>query len=123
MFKIKRKDSPNCAFCNTTPETYIHLFVECPVVKPVWEKTIIKVIVEKIKQALNPTVLEKIKMVLTMTNFLRICFFYLNIIFICKLPSFEGCKTYTVSNKDLEYSIAKKNNKLVLHFKKWKFKL
>ena len=58
LFKIKRKDSPNCAFCNTTPETYIHLFVECPVVKPVWEKTI-KVIVEKTKQAWNPTVFEK----------------------------------------------------------------
>ena len=48
-------------------------------------------------------------------------------IYICKfqnkVPSFEGYKTYTVSNKDLEYMIAKKNNKLALHFKKWKFKL
>ena len=48
-------------------------------------------------------------------------------IYICKfqdkIPSFDGYKSYIAKNKDIEYSIAKKNNKLGAHFKKWKFKL
>ena len=34
-FKIKRKDSPLCSFCNKDPETYIHVFCECPRVLPI----------------------------------------------------------------------------------------
>ena len=26
LYKIKRKDSPNCSFCKNAPETYTHLF-------------------------------------------------------------------------------------------------
>ena len=126
LCKIKRKDSPDCAFCSSAPETYTHLFVECPVVKPVWDETI-NAIAKKINQVLNPTTFEKM---FGCENDKFITFLFLLLkyyIYICKFqgknPSFEGYKSYIVSNKDLEYAIAKKNNKLPLHFKKWKFKL
>ena len=36
LFTIKQKDSPNCSFCDNEPETYLHLFIECQTVKPIW---------------------------------------------------------------------------------------
>ena len=27
LYKIKRKDSPNCSLCKAAPETYVHLFI------------------------------------------------------------------------------------------------
>ena len=38
-------------------------------------------------------------------------------------PSFVSYKAYVNSIKELEYSIAKKNNRLPVHFKKWRFTL
>ena len=35
LYKIKRKDSPNCTFCQILPETVIHVFIECQYVKTV----------------------------------------------------------------------------------------
>ena len=40
LYKIKRKDSPNCSFCDKMPETFIHVFCDCEVVKPIWEDLI-----------------------------------------------------------------------------------
>eukprot|EP00057_Strongylocentrotus_purpuratus_P026288 XP_011680762.1 PREDICTED: uncharacterized protein LOC583642 [Strongylocentrotus purpuratus] len=54
LYKIKRKVSPNCSFCNTDPETYSHIFVECPNVKPIWDETV-KAIIQKTNKPLNPT--------------------------------------------------------------------
>ena len=126
LYKIKRKDSPNCSFCNTAPETYKHIFIECPVVKPIWDKAI-KVISQKINRPLNVSTFEQMFGVVD-DKFLTHLFLLLKYyVYICKFqnkpPNFEGYKTYIASNKDLEYCIAKKNNKLPLHFQKWRFKI
>ena len=48
-------------------------------------------------------------------------------VYICKFqnkpPSFKGYKAYVTANKELEYNIAKRNNKLSIHFRKWRFDL
>ena len=36
LFKIKRIDSPVCCFCEKVPETIIHIFCKCDLVKPLW---------------------------------------------------------------------------------------
>ena len=35
LFKIKRKDSPNCHLCDKFPETITHIFCDCEIVKPI----------------------------------------------------------------------------------------
>lgn len=125
LYKIKRKDSPDCVFCSSSPETYIHLFVECPVIKPIWDE-IIHVMSKKMNQVVNPSIFEKM-FGCGKDKFVTFLFLLLKYyIYICKfqgkIPSFEGYKTYIVTHKNLEYAIAKKNNKLPLHFKKWRFK-
>ena len=59
LFKIKRRDSPNCTLCNSAPENYVHLFIDCPVVKPIWGDTI-HIIEQKINRPLNVSIFEKI---------------------------------------------------------------
>ena len=38
LFKINRRNSPNCDFCDKSPESVIHIFCECDFVRPVWEE-------------------------------------------------------------------------------------
>ena len=38
LFKINRRNSPNCDFCDKFPESVIHIFCECDFVRPVWEE-------------------------------------------------------------------------------------
>ena len=46
-------------------------------------------------------------------------------IYLCKFrgnqPTFQGFKVYLKTCKELEYRIANKKGKLVLHFRKWRF--
>ena len=46
-------------------------------------------------------------------------------IYICKfndnLPSYAAFKSFVQTQKETEYSLAKKRNKLHIHFKKWSF--
>ena len=37
LFRIKRKKSPNCVFCNNFPETITNFFCDCDIVKPIWK--------------------------------------------------------------------------------------
>ena len=38
LHRIGRTDSPNCYFCNNSPETILHLFCECEKVSPLWDE-------------------------------------------------------------------------------------
>ena len=42
LFKINRKDSPNCDFCQNSPETIKHIFCNCEYVTPIW-KNLVKI--------------------------------------------------------------------------------
>ena len=126
LFKIKRKESPNCSFCNSAPENYVHLFIDCSVVKSIWDNTI-DVIKQKIMRPLNITTFQKL-FGCDQDKFLTFLFLLLKYyIYLCKFqnntPTFIGYKAFVVTNKEIEYNIARKNNKLSVHFKKWRFML
>ena len=38
LFKMSKVDSPMCYFCSEKQETLLHMFIECDVVKKIWEK-------------------------------------------------------------------------------------
>ena len=128
LHKIKRKDSPNCSLCNKEPETYSHLFIECPVVSSIWDE-LIKIIYNKTKSPKLLCVSSFQKMFGYIDDkyvtylFLLLKYF----IYVCKFqnkpPNFDGYRLFIASNKKTEYCIAKKNNKLPAHFKKWRFDL
>ena len=46
LFKINRKNSPNCDFCDKFPESIIHIFCECDFVRPIWDE-LLKIIKDK----------------------------------------------------------------------------
>ena len=46
LFRIKRKDSPNCVYCNNFPETITHFFCDCDIAKPIW-KDLVELIRDK----------------------------------------------------------------------------
>ena len=126
LYKIKRRDSPNCSFCKNAPENYMHLFVDCHVVQPIWEETL-KIINQKTKKNMVVSMFEKM-FGLAQDKFLTYLFLLLKYyIYICKfqskMPNLQGFKAYTKIHKDVEYRIAKKNNKLTSHYHKWKFDL
>ena len=111
LYKIKRIDSPNSSFCKSAPET-LHIFIDCKVVKPVWDKTI-EVICQKSNGVINVSKFEKKKSVLNKILFLTYLFLLLKYyIYLCKfqtkIPNFQAFKTYIENSKDLEYRIAKK---------------
>ena len=124
LFKIKRKDSPNCSFCEKEPETTVHVFCECSVVKRLWNELLLSI---NQKQPLNITIssFEKIFGIQD-DKFLTFIFLALKYYIHCckfssKIPNFVEFRARLKGIKDTEYYIAKKNNKLPLHFKKWKF--
>ena len=46
LFKINIKDSPNCDFCKTITESFIHVFCECDTIKFIWDD-LVKIIQDK----------------------------------------------------------------------------
>jgi exonuclease III len=57
--KMKQIESPNCQHCNI-PQDLIHMFIDCPLVKPIW-----RAIEQKLTVFLNyPYVLDKIAILL-----------------------------------------------------------
>ena len=56
LFKIKRKESPNCTLCNKKEETMVHLFCDCEKVAPIWHDLLI-------------TISQKCNSIINVTNF------------------------------------------------------
>ena len=38
LYKMKKKQQPDCPYCHDIDQTPLHLFVECPVAKSFWNK-------------------------------------------------------------------------------------
>lgn len=126
LFKIKRKDSPLCSFCNNSPETFLHLFISCPQIQSLWQKTVDS-INQKDKKNVIFSNLERMfgfhKDIYITHIFLSLKYY----IYICKFqnktPAFDLFKAYLKNNKETEYIISKKKGKLAAHFRKWRFEL
>ena len=124
LFKIKRKDTPNCSFCDKKPETMVHLFCNCDIVIPMWQDLLL-IIRSKYK---SDVVLNDFKKMFGVPSDTFLSFLFLSLksyIHTCKFrnitPTSAAFKIYMRTQKETEYYIAKKRGKLQFHFKKWSF--
>ena len=127
LYKWKLKNNEYCSFCQNERETVLHLFVQCPIVKELWQSVMdnlsIRYQVEMIcinpeNVILNRIVVQKKNHILNFVCLLLKQFIYrqrcLNepihsAIFMRYLSKIEGIEKY----------IAVKNSRLATHLKKW----
>ena len=126
LFKIKRKNSSNCSLCDKTEETPVHLFCECEKVVPIWQD-LCDIILRNCDPNISITNFEKLFGICS-DKFVSYLFLLLKYhIYTCKfnnnLPNFVSFKSFVKKQKELEYVLAKKRNRLPSHFKKWRFDL
>ena len=124
LFRIKRKDSPNCTLCEKEEESMTHLFCECEKVTPIWQELIL-IISQKSDKPKNVNNFEKM-FGFHEDKFVSYLFLLLKYhIYVSKfsgiLPNMVAFKSFVKKQKEIEYLIAKKRNKLHAHFKKWRF--
>ena len=125
LFKIKRKDSPNCSLCGKEEETMVHLFCDCEKVAPLWQG-LLSTISQK-DDSFSPAVTNFEKLFgICNDKFVTYLFLLLKYhVFTCKfnngLPNFVPFKAFVIKNKETEYFLARKRNKLPAHFRKWRF--
>ena len=126
LFKIGRKDSPLCSMCHKDPETIIHVFCECDIVKPIWV-ALQNLINAKLHSDYDFNHFDYIFGISsdTFLTFLFLCCkFYIHR---CKFqnvnPNFSAFKSFLLVKCNLEYEIARKKGKLSQHFKKWSIDL
>ncbi len=125
LYEWKIVDSELCTFCNTEPETYIHLFWECQVARQIW-KQVENWCKNKANRNITPT-LKKIMLCKLSLNALdcinSICLITMQYIYGCrclrKIPSFAQLKSKILDEQNVEKYIAIKNNKLEKYAKKW----
>ena len=126
LVHMKKKISPECEWCGYHTQNQIHLFWDCPVSQKLWAK---------IEFLINNTFgckLEIKKELIflfdieagNLTNIIDLLILITNrYIFVCKCteskPSGVGLERKVRDLERLERSISLKNNKLMLHFKKW----
>ena len=111
-------DSELCTFCNTEPETYVHLFWECPVAKQLWNQIEIWV-KNKANRNITPSC-KKILLCKLSANNLdcvnSICLITLQYIYgsrcLKKIPNFAQLKSLILDEQNVEKYIATKNNNL-----------
>ena len=126
LFTFKKVDSPLCDFCEKELETIEHLFFHCTKVRTFWDD--LKVVLN----SLNITVRLDIKAVLfgivdtedisLLVNYILLESKYF--IYRCKLNKDSLCVRLLVDRIkktfETERLIAKRNNKIHFHDKKWK---
>ena len=110
--------------CNKKEETPVHLFCECEKVVPIWHFLINK-ISQKCNSNITVTNFEKmfgiISEKLVTYLFLLLKYHIYSCKFTNKLPNIDMFKSDVKKQKELEYLLAKKRNRLHAHFKKWRF--
>ena len=102
----------------------VHLFCDCEKVSPIWE-CLLDLLIKKYDQNINVTNFEKLFGIPDdrfVTYLMLLVKYY---VFICKfkdtLPNIVAFKSFVKKQKETEYFLAKKKNKLPGHFRKWKF--
>ena len=126
LYQWKMVESKNCSLCNQEEETVIHLFIECNQVQQLWKQLqtylqdtfqTVQIVLSKKGIILNEISEPSHKGV----NF--ICLLTKQFIYrqrcLKQTMNFLTLKTYIQRVKTIECYIAKKNNKLGIHTKKW----
>jgi hypothetical protein len=130
LHKIGRADSPNCYFCNESPETILHLFCDCKKIAPLWDELCFFInnvtgesfVFSKFDKMFGLSDISEHDMCIT---FLFLCLkFYIHR---CKFqqtdPCFNAFLNLAKLKQKLEYNIAEGKGKLTQHFKKWTINL
>ncbi len=117
-----------CTFCKAEKETVVHILWQCNIVKLLWFR-IIKWIHEKSNIIINVSMKDVLIGIQSTDAFLNM----LNAIFVivkqyiyaCKClqnnPCITQCKSAILRIIETEKYIATKNDKLMVHNKKWQF--
>jgi len=124
LYKINRKDSPNCSFCDKVSETSVHIFCDCQVVTPIWNK-IHALIKNKVDDNINLSNFHKLFGYMEDPLLTYICLCTKFYIYRCKFsnekPNYSALKSFLKSQRETEFYIAKAKGKLNLHYRKWRF--
>ena len=122
LFKIGKSNSPLCSFCQSSEENMSHFFFHCPLVANFWQS---------VKHLLGGYGLIEREVILGITDTVENVFLKNHLILLGKQHIFR-CKhnnslpsaiSFTKTLKavfDSERLIAKENNKINLHYDKWK---
>ena len=127
LVKMTIKTDPACEWCKAQDQTIIHLFWECPCVRPIWDKLgewlskklQCDLVIEKELiflhdiEAGNLTIIINL-IILVVTRYIYVCHC------IDKQPQFRQALNKIADIELLERCIAKKNNTLFKHNRKWR---
>ena len=127
LYKMKKKQQPDCCYCHGTDQIPLHLFVECSIAKLFWNKFTNwynatcggNIALEQNKIVCG--VLRHISSCLTLNHLLIIgkYFLYNNRVHDEERPQFMDFETLVYEKIELEKYIAITTNKLLSFTKKW----
>ena len=122
LFKIGKSNSPLCSFCQSSEENMSHFFFHCPLVANFWQS--VKHLLggyELIEREVIPGITDTVENVFLKNHLILLGKQH---IFRCKhnnsLPSAISFTKTLKAVFDSERLIAKENNKINLHYDKWK---
>ena len=117
LFKIKRKESPKCTLCEKKEETLVHLFCESEKVTPIWHD-LLTILSQNLDSNITVTNFEKLFGICSDKFVSYLCSLLKYHIYTCKfknkLPNSAMFKSFVKKQKELEYLLAKKRNKLFI---------
>ena len=127
LYKMKKKQQPDCCYCHGTDQMPLHLFVECSIAKLFWNKftnwynTICAGNITLEKNKILYGVLRHTLSFLTLNHLIIIgkYFLYTNRVHDEKRPQFTDFVTLVYEKIELEKYIAITTNKLLFFTKKW----
>ena len=126
LYKWNIVESSQCTFCSETPETVLHLFVECSCVRKIWQS-----VCEFIGEEYGPVALKQWASNIIMNNVVDFKCSIVNFIVLIfkqyiysqrclkKELKWQELKGKIKTIERVERYIAVKNNKVHLHAKKW----
>ena len=127
LYKMKKKQQPDCPYCHGIDQTPLHLFVECPIAKSFWNKFTMwynATCRGNITLEQNEIIYGVLKYTLsglTLNHLIIIgkYFLYINAVQDEKRPQFTDFVTLVNEKIELEKYIAITTNKLLSFTKKW----
>ena len=127
LYKMKKKQQPDCPYCHDIDQTPFHLFVECALAKSFWNK-FTKVVQRHMwknialeQNEIIHGVFRHTSSSLTLNHLIIIgkYFLYINVVHDAKRPQFTDFVTLVNEKMELEKYIATTTDKLQFFNKKW----